>query len=314
MRNIGHIGVVAAKNRIVYNADKFNYLFKPLKDRVTIILDKDATTEKTVELMIEIVEKFNDEVKDFAQFIKGKTVYDTCQNIYNFLVKYIRYKLDDGEELRRPARVFWDRLADCDCGSIFWGACLKQLKIPFRFRITKYSDVLGLVGNWQHVYIVVPTSESKEIICDFVMDSFNKEKSYAIEKSNFNMKSLEGIEVKGLFGTETKPRYTDYDAVLMGLDFLNGQGDEYEQLYTHLKRTRNLIAQKPQLYQGVKQLLEMFDYAIKYWNTPHRTIALDRLAMYEQELIKKGTLPKPEKEWFLDTDFTGKEPELAVFN
>lgn len=291
------IGIIAARDRRTLDASKFDYLFEPLDDPQRILLNKNASTEKTVELMIKLIEDYHTDVSKFAEFIKGKTVRETCHNIYKFLTTYIKYKIDDGEELRRPARVFWDRLADCDCGSIFWGACLKELKIPFKIRITKYEH-FGIVGEWQHVYVVVPTKEGKDIICDFVMDEFDKEKKFAQEKSNFNMKSLGGIPVWGLLGIEGNGENYLMD-VLNGTDL----DDTDEGLLVYIKKTRTLVAANKTVIKGAEELLKMYDFAIKYWNTPHRDKALTKLAIYESHLIAKRKIDVPEKEWILDQNY-----------
>ncbi|WP_338769886.1 transglutaminase-like domain-containing protein [Bernardetia sp. ABR2-2B] len=105
----------------------------------------------TVKSMKNIVRATHTDVARLAQALKGKTITETCSTIFHFVYDHIQYEKDRRgiEEIRTPARMWADKKGDCDCFSVFIGALLYSLKIPFAFRITKYSS------DWQHVYIIV---------------------------------------------------------------------------------------------------------------------------------------------------------------
>jgi len=289
MSNKIQIGNITSGYRPIKNGDKYNRYFpKPdVKDRVII---EDGEVSQTVELMKKVVWKYIDDTKKIAPLLKGNTVAQSCDNIWNFLYHHIQYQLDqDGlEQLRRPARSWHERNEgiDCDCFSIFASSILTNLGIPHKFRITKYDrDV------YQHVYVVVPNAGGNHII-DPVLSKANYEKPYS-QKKDFTM-SINGINVAVLSG----PGEQDlFDAVLathldgVGLGTLN-EKQELDAMYRHLVSTRNAVAQNPELIATIedpKAFLKMLNYAIKYWNSPNRDRALSVLSRIEDQFnIKNG--------------------------
>lgn len=284
MSNIYSIQSITSGYRSIRDGKQFDQLFglPEEKDRIVI---KDGEVEDTVELMKKVVWKYLNDTKKIAPYLKGKTLEETCRNIWNFLYNHVQYKLDKRglEQLRRPCRSWTERSTgiDCDCFSIFVSSILTNLLIPHKFRITKYdSDV------YQHVYVIVP-SEQGEYIIDCVLSRFNHEKPFTKNK-DFTM-SLNGINVAVLSGT--MPNVMDLVNDLEGIDNL-GADNEQERLqtiYAHLVNTRNMIAGRPHLIQEVDYppaFLKMLDYAIASWNTPNRDKALAILAQNEDALNK----------------------------
>ncbi len=298
------IGNITSGYRPIKNGDKYNRYFpKPdVKDRVII---EDGEVSQTVELMKKVVWKYIDDTKQIAPLLKGKTVAQSCDNIWNFLYHHIQYRLDkDGlEQLRRPARSWFERKEgiDCDCFSIFASSILTNLGIPHSFRITKYDrDV------YQHVYVIVPNGNAYNII-DPVLSKSNYEKPYS-QKKDFTM-SIDGINVAVLSGPGDQDLY---DAVLathldgIGLGTLNEQ-QELDAIYRHLVATRNAIAQNPEFIASIedpKAFLKMLNYAIKYWNTPNRDRALSVLSKVEDQFNIKHGLSG------LEDEFDSEDEEL----
>lgn len=177
---VAGLGLVAAYNRPLRNGEKFNHLF-PSPVKTDNIVMSDGNVEDTVRIMLSMVDKYKDETKAFAKFIKGKSTYDTAKRLWAFMYHHIQYKPDkEGvEQLRTPARVWADRNegVDCDCYSNFIASTLANLDIPFSFRITKY----GGKSYFQHVYVVIPQKKG-EILIDVVLDKFNEEKPYSDHK------------------------------------------------------------------------------------------------------------------------------------
>ena len=147
------------------------------------------------------------EVGKIARRLKGNDIYKTCSNLWHFLYEHVQYKPDTMgvEQVRSPKRTWADRESgvDCDCYSMFVGAVLAYLRIPFVWRITKYPKVPPEVPRWQHIYPIVPLNwddwnagdESTYITVDVVKDGFDEEEPY-LERKDFKMKLeyLEGLD------------------------------------------------------------------------------------------------------------------------
>jgi len=311
--NIPGLGLVAKSERIILSKKDYVHLIKPesqllYKDAIVI---HDATVEDTVAKMNQIVERYHSDVTKLAQELKGKTVRETSENIWNFIYRYIRYVRDDSrfEQLRRPLRTLYDQQGDCDCFSILAGSMLYSLGIPFFFRITKYNGHT----EFQHVYVVVPRG-SKEIIIDAVVDSFDYQKPYS-GKKDFSTMSLNGIPLQFLNGTGDTPsskiNYKEItDLVLSGIGCDNcksktlsgdcsqvgctlGAIESDKAVYDYLVKTRLAISKNPQIimaYQKPADFIKMLDMAIQYWNTPKRGAILTELAKTEDKLISQNQI------------------------
>ena len=274
--------------RVIRPGEEYNKYFpKPqAQDRIII---EDGEVNDTVDLMKRVVWKYIDDTKGIAPVLKGKSLDETCQNIWNFLYHHIQYKLDERglEQLRRPARSWSDRKSgiDCDCFSIFSSSILTNLQIPHAFRITKYGG-----AQFQHVYVVVPNG-SETLIIDPVLSSYNYEKPYS-EHKDFTM-NLSGIDVAVLSG----PGNDYHSEVLLGMPEMGDLGEapvdkQMDAIYNYLVSTRNAIAANPNTISHIEDpaaFLKMLDYAITYWYTDKRAEALEILARNEEKFnLKNG--------------------------
>ena len=286
MSNKLSIQTMSSGYRPIQDGKQFEQFFgiPDEKDKVVI---QDGEVEDTVELMKKVVWRYLNDTKKIAEYLKGSSIRETCENIWNFLYNHIQYKLDKRglEQLRRPCRSWNERTTgiDCDCFSIFVSSILTNLKTPHNFRITKYDQDI-----FQHVYVVVPTEDKKSYYTiDCVLSRFNYEKPFT-EKKDFIM-SLNGINVAVLSGVTSNVMELVND--LEGLENLGADNEEerLQAIYAHLVKTRNMIAVKPHLIQNVDYppaFLKMLDYAIANWNTPNRDKALAILAQNEDALNK----------------------------
>ncbi len=187
----------ATKNRIIKRGDEYDHLFSraPGKDHS---VKKNATLTDTVVLIPKVVQKTIDQTALIAQrVLKGKTLYETCKNIWHFVYKHIQYKKDETgtEQIRSPRRSWHDRRTgvDCDCYSVLISSILANLNIPHTLRITKYRT-----DNFQHIYPIVPHN-GKYITIDCVTDQFNYEVPFS-EKKDYPMELqfLDGIDGDGM--------------------------------------------------------------------------------------------------------------------
>jgi hypothetical protein len=160
------------------------------------------------------------QTKAIARLLKGRTIDDTCRNVWNFVYQHIQYQKDkDGvEQVRSPRRVWWERKGDCDCFTSFISSVLFAMEppIPHKYRITKYDKEDPSEIRWQHIYPIVPRNgrlgrefgrRSEYIVLDCVKDAFDTEQPY-YEKQDFDCKMrldyLDGLENEGMEGTEVE--------------------------------------------------------------------------------------------------------------
>ncbi|NCC88623.1 MAG: hypothetical protein EOM05_12320, partial [Clostridia bacterium] len=108
--------------RPIKDGREYTRYFPEPNDNDRIIIE-DGDVDDTVKLMMKVVWKYIDDTKKIATYLKGSSIKETSENIWNFLYNHIQYKLDKRglEQLRRPARSWSDRTSgiDCDCFSIF---------------------------------------------------------------------------------------------------------------------------------------------------------------------------------------------------
>jgi hypothetical protein len=295
------LGLVSTTVKQLDRSTKYDHLF-PQPDWQQTIVRRDGLVTDVVKDMKKVIFDYRNQTKEFAPFMRGKNIYETCRNIWNFWYRRCAYHEDQKglEQLRTAGRTYWEGAGfnpygdpndfgvDCDDFAIAVSQTLLNLGIPNYLRIARY---LG-VEYFQHVYVVLKYA-GKEIIIDCVMDAFDREKP-TIEQQDFlimDKHNLNGIDVAVLSGFgDTTPLLE----VVTGSDFLNLKGfgattDEQKELdtiYQHILKTRQLVAENPELVkeaENPKQYLQMLDYALQYWNTDKRDEALEILSSHENE-------------------------------
>lgn len=106
-----------------------------------------------------------------------KMNYDEiCNYIWHRLVDNVRYVQDPGNNqyCKQPGALQADGYGDCKSFSIFIGAHLKCLGIPFIFRFVSFTkDPI-----WSHVYVVANPGTSAQRIFDAVERNANGEPIY----------------------------------------------------------------------------------------------------------------------------------------
>lgn len=268
------ISPITSGYRPIKEGRQYDQFFGLPEDQDRIIIE-DGEVDDTVELMKKVVWKYIADTKKIAEYLRAQSLRDTCRNVWEFLYNHIQYKLDEKglEQLRRPLRSWQERQVgiDCDCFSVFVSSILTNLKIPHKFRITKYDQ-----ENFQHVYVIVPKQDKGYYTIDCVLSQFDYEKPFT-EKKDFIM-SLNGINVAVLSGAPGR-NVMDLVNDLEGLENLGAENDQerMEAMYHHLVQTRQMIANNPQTISTVEYppaFIKMLDYAIENWNTPNRDKAL----------------------------------------
>jgi|GEM_PF-1794593 len=266
--------------RHIKSGNQYNKYFTPADFKNTNWAKADVMT--TLELMAKIVTDTKNQTKAIAQVLKGDSLLETTNNIWNFLYDHVQYKLDDQglEQLRSPNRLWADRKTgvDCDCYSITISSILTNLNIPHSLRIAEYSHK----GYYQHVYVVVPISKNSFITIDPVLDQFNEEKTFTKKHDKIM------IQHQFLSGTE------DYTPVLtfgnefnelagLGMtDPVNAEQAFLNSAKKHLLTTLAMIEATPERYEGTvntEVLAEQITYALENWDNPiSRNAVLEELS------------------------------------
>lgn len=183
----------ALTHRKVKDGKDFDNFFPSasLKDET---VKKGASVSDTVKFIPKVVRETLYQTEGIANELHGRSVSETCKNIWDFVYAHIKYNKDEEgtEQIRSPARTWHDRHrgVDCDCYTVFISSILTNLKIPHSLRIAKYRK-----DYFQHIYPIVHKPNGKYITVDCVVDYFNYEEPYTeIKDTKMDLQYLSGIE------------------------------------------------------------------------------------------------------------------------
>jgi len=139
---------------------------------------KDGDTADIVKVILDTDRISQGDTKQFAPFLKGKTLFETCSNVWHFIKRNINYKVDPlgYQYVKTPARMWLDKVGDCKSYSIMTASILKNLGIPFCYRFVSFGS-----SDFTHVYVVIPLI-GNQITIDCVMPGYNEEKAYKFKK------------------------------------------------------------------------------------------------------------------------------------
>lgn len=209
------VGLVADKKRAIALGGQYDRYF-PRPDYSDPYLSYMGTNEQTLQRFIpQMVKTYNSDCAQISILLKKENLKSTLENIFNFVYKHIQYKQDSPvcEEIRRPARSWYDRFSgvDCDCYAVFISSILYCLRIPHSVRMTMYNPKRG----YQHVYVVVPKTTNANLnnrngyyAIDPVLDHFDEEKTPIYKKldqvilGGVNQSGLSGVPIRSLTGNE----------------------------------------------------------------------------------------------------------------
>lgn len=122
--------------------------------------------DSVVDCVISTYEAYKEQPSQLVDDIRCEDYETQCRAVFGYLLENVVYREDpDGVQLvKTPARLIYDGVGDCKSMSIFIGACLHCLGIPFVFRFVGFSPR----KIYNHVYIVANPNTNKEIILDAV--------------------------------------------------------------------------------------------------------------------------------------------------
>lgn len=121
-----------------------------------------SNTFNTLEFMAQWTNKYAAQMSKIAPLLKGRTLKETCDNIYQFLYWHFQYALDGNvQDLHSPSSAWRNRQKGFDCKtySILAGCILTNLQIPYSLRMVQLSNPI-----WSHVYVVVPNGNNHFVI------------------------------------------------------------------------------------------------------------------------------------------------------
>lgn len=201
--------------RAISHTRQFDDFFKRTKGRF-ITVKENAGVDDTIKLMRDVIQSQYSDTIEIAKYLKGENDFESCRNIWNFCFKHIQYKRDDEgfEQVRRPYRVWQDRLkgVDCDCLTVFICSLMKALNINFLIRLTSYPKQKKELetDEFEHVYPVALINNT-EVIMDCVVHQFNYEVSYKTKMDvTMKLQYLDGFATDGFSGEPSADQLNDF--------------------------------------------------------------------------------------------------------
>lgn len=176
------LGYVAQSKRRIKPSNQYNNLFGAPSGLVKNLKKNPSVAEILAHMQILVNSTLSQTVR-FAQYLNQNSNGNKellFKNLFSFIYNHIDYREDDKgfEQLREPARLFLDKVGDCDCYSIFIKSVLQNLGIKSHFKVVKFNNS----ANYSHVYIVVPKTAGANMnvrsnywVIDPVLDTFNLE-------------------------------------------------------------------------------------------------------------------------------------------
>jgi hypothetical protein len=156
-----------------------------------------STTYDTLKYMAEWSNKYAYQMKRIAPLLKGRTIQETANKIYQFLYSHFQYKLDGSlQNLYSPSAAWHFRKTGFDCKtySLLASCILQNLNITHSFRMVQQAGIMP--GEWSHVYVIIPDNNTEYVI-DATTHT-NKQVSYT-KKYDYVMKHL-GLASPAVYG------------------------------------------------------------------------------------------------------------------
>jgi hypothetical protein len=173
------------------------------------ILKDQQNTDDIIKEILKGHNQYSSQYKNISSFFIGSTPKKTLNNIWDFLKKEVKYKVEpeSKQTIKSPSAIIaTGRTTGSDCKnySLFTAGILNNInktgiqKIPFCFRFTGYKF---FDNNPQHVFIVAYPGTDHEIWCDAVLNKFDYKKPYTIKIDKKPQNMLVGIS-----GIGAKPK------------------------------------------------------------------------------------------------------------
>jgi len=168
----------------------------PFLNQQSVVVENQGVND-IITGILETHKKYESEYDKIYQYFDGDDIYETCNNIYNFLKKNVPYYIEsnDLQYLKSPSSIVCTP-SDCKSYALFSCGVLDAIKrntdqdFDVLYRFASY-DPFDKVP--QHVFCVVIEND-EEFWIDPVLDSFNeKKKPYFFKDKKVNNMSLVGL-------------------------------------------------------------------------------------------------------------------------
>jgi hypothetical protein len=160
------------------------------------LLSHDGNIPMTMENILAVINKCSHQVRRLSSHLKASTKDQSVFNVWHWIKSNIPYGLEEGEQLRTPARSWSDSRkgikCDCDDYAIMAACLLKEmgyLNPPPKVEIVAFNNK----PQYSHIY-----TKLDGMILDGVMNEFNT-KPLNVTKS-MDLSILEGIGGKDFSG------------------------------------------------------------------------------------------------------------------
>jgi len=159
------------------------------------LIVEDQTTGDIIKAILDTHPKYKNDYNKIAGYFKGYNEIKSCEKIWNFLKKNIRYIVESENKqfVRSPAAILKQAVSDCKCYSLFIGGICESLGMNFCYRFASYNEYTKQPG---HVFVVVNPGTNNEIWIDPVLSYFNYKKPYYYKidkKPKMAIYSISGI-------------------------------------------------------------------------------------------------------------------------
>jgi len=164
------------------------------ENRKNLIVE-DQSTGDIIKAILDTHPKYKNDYNKIANYFKGYNEIKSCEKIWNFLKKNIRYVVESENKqfVRSPAAILKQAVSDCKCYSLFIGGICQSLGMNFCYRFASYNEYTKQPG---HVFVVVNPGTNNEIWIDPVLSYFNYKKPYFYKidkKPKMAIYSISGI-------------------------------------------------------------------------------------------------------------------------
>lgn len=199
--------------------------FMPKASDSFLRVKTDFDTSDIISTILAVSNQYVSQTATIAKSFASSTIKKTAQNIFDFLMSNITYKVDPSgsQFVKVPSQLISDGFGDCKSLSLFTASVLHNLGIPYAFRFVSF----GATPKYTHVYIICGDM-ANPILIDRVWKRFDSEKKYTFNKDFWvypkSKKQFSGIGSIGDIGNSYTYNHEKALFVVSGIDNENAIG------------------------------------------------------------------------------------------
>ena len=171
----------------VVSIDTLKKKFPPFKEE-SILIEQDQSVPDIINEILEAHQVFERDYDKIALYFKGSNTRQTCNNIFSFLKKNIKYirESDNNQTTRLPIGILEPQEGDCKHYSSFAGGILDALNrkgcnIDWLYCFASYKL---FVKTPYHVFVIAFDDMGNEIVIDPTPEAEGKVPMWTVKKSN----------------------------------------------------------------------------------------------------------------------------------